>query len=79
VNSETLPPGPVVSVRHAGGLAVRYCPETWRIMIQGPGGPAIFLHAHQVRPVVIGILHTLKNVDKPQFIRAVDRIRQFLR
>jgi hypothetical protein len=79
MNSDALSAGPQMTERRAGALVVRYCPRTWRIMIQGPEPTAIFLHAHQVRPVVIGILHALKNVDKPQFTRAVDRIRQFLR
>lgn len=70
---------PAVTTRAAGAFVVRYCPRTWRIMIQGAGPPAIFLHANQVRPVVIGILNALKRVDKWEFNRAVDRIRQFLR
>ena len=65
--------------RRAGELVVRYCPRTWRIMIQGSDPAAIFLHANQVRPAVVGILHALKRVDKRQFQRAVERIRQFLR
>jgi len=69
----------VMQPRTAGALMVRYCPKTWRLMIQGSDGAAIFLHANQVRPAVIGILHALKNVDEPRFTCAVDRIRQFLR
>lgn len=68
-----------MSERAAGAFVVRYCPRTWRIMIQGAAPPAIFLHANQVRPAVIGILHALKRVDKWEFNRAVDCIRQFLR
>jgi hypothetical protein len=68
-----------LQLRTAGTLTVRYCPKTWRIMIQGQGHAAIFLHANQVRPVVVGILHALKRVDKKQFESAVERIRQFLR
>lgn len=49
------------------------------MMIQGAGAPAIFLHANQVRPAVIGILHALKRLDETQFARAVERTRQFLR
>ena len=76
---EASPAALTASERAAGAFVVRYCPRTWRIMIQGAGPPAIFLHANQVRPAVIGILNALKRVDKWEFNRAVDRIRQFLR
>ena len=79
MNSDALSGGLQVAERRAGALVVRYCPRTWRIMIQGQEPAAIFLHANQVRPVVVGILHALKRVDKRQFERAVERIRQFLR
>jgi hypothetical protein len=60
-------------------VEVRALPGAGMLTINQAGGPALFLHAHQVRHSLTGILHALKSEDAAAFVFAVDRVRQFLR
>ncbi len=65
--------------RRLGDVEVRALPRAGMLTINQAGAPSLFLHAHQVRHSLTGILHALKSEDAAAFVFAVERVRQFLR
>ena len=80
VDAPGEPQGGLPASRIAGGLHIRACLKTWRLIIsQGEPPVFLFLRAHQARHAVVGLLRSLKVTDRKAFDLSIERIRQFLR